>query len=196
MARYPVTVAQWRAFLDPADGYEELIGKPYGVPRATQRGRDNQPAVNVSWIEAMAYCEWLGAALGHPVRLPTEWEWQQAATGGDRKKDYPWGEWQEGHANTVESELGRMTAVGLYPQGGSGQGVLDLAGNSWEWCLNKFDTPEDAGAGGDARRVVRGGSWSGIRGNARCACRYHLDPGYRSFSLGLRLVCVSPILTR
>jgi formylglycine-generating enzyme required for sulfatase activity len=101
----------------------------------------------------MAYCQWLSAALGFPVRLPTEWEWQQAATGGDPRSEFPWGEWQEGRANTVESELGRMTAVGLYPQGASAQGVLDLAGNTWDWCLNKFDTPSDA------TRLLTPGAW-------------------------------------
>jgi hypothetical protein len=139
------------------------VRKTYQWQPVPQRGADNQPAVNVTWIEAMAYCEWLSAALGFAVRLPTEWEWQQAATGGDPRNEFPWGEWQEGRANTFESELGRTTAVGLYPQGASAQGVLDLAGNTWEWCLNKFDTPSDVSAGGDARRVVRGGSWNDDR---------------------------------
>jgi formylglycine-generating enzyme required for sulfatase activity len=195
IARHPVTVVQWRVFVDAADGYNELFLKPYRVPPYMQPGRDNQPAVNLCWFEAMAYCQWLSTVLGHPVRLPTEWEWQQAATGGDPGNEYPWGEWQEGHANTFESKLGRMTAVGLYPQGASGQGVLDLAGNTWEWCLNKFDTPKYAAPGGDARRVTRGCSWGNLRDLARCAYRIHLEPGVRTHDLGLRVVCVSPIPT-
>jgi formylglycine-generating enzyme required for sulfatase activity len=196
IARHPLTVAQWRVFLEAADGYDERVRKAYQWPPDPQRGADNQPAVNVTWIEAMAYCEWLSAALGFAVRLPTEWEWQQAATGGDPRNEFPWGEWQEGRANTDESELGRTTAVGLYPQGASAQGVLDLAGNTWEWCLNKFDTPSDVTAGGDARRVVRGGSWSSNRRHARCASRYHYVPGFRNYYLGFRVFCVSPILKR
>jgi formylglycine-generating enzyme required for sulfatase activity len=162
-----------------------------GWEAARQRGRDNQPAVDLSWFEAMAYCQWLSAALGYAVRLPTEWEWQQAATGGDPSREYPWGGWQDARANTIESELGRMTAVGVYPLGASAQGVFDLAGNAWEWCLNQFDTPA-----GDARRVVRGSSWNHSHENARCAVRGGGDPGGRNNYLGLRLVCVSPILKR
>lgn len=197
IARHPLTVAQWRVFVDD-DAYDQLVGKPYPyqVPPEPQRGSGNQPAVNVSWIEAMAYCQWLSAALGYPVRLPSEWEWQQAATGGDRRHEFPWGEWQEGRANTFESGLSRVIAVGLYPQGASVQGVLDLAGNTWDWCRNKFDTPKDVTPGGDARRVMRGGSWNHNRDFARCACRNHFDPGGRVSRGGLRLVCVSPILKR
>ncbi|MER2517774.1 MAG: SUMF1/EgtB/PvdO family nonheme iron enzyme [Candidatus Accumulibacter phosphatis] len=178
IARHPLTIAQWRVFLEAADGYDELLRKVYSWLPAFQRGSDNQPAGNVTWIEAMAYCQWLSVTLGFPVRLPTEWEWQQAATGGDPRSEFPWGEWQEGRANTVDSELGRMTAVGLYPQGASAQGVLDLTGNTWDWCLNKFDTPSDATLAVDARRVVRGGSWGGDRHHARCASR--LDYAFSS----------------
>ena len=130
--------------------------------------------------------------------MPTEWEWQQAATGGQRGNEYPWGSgWREGCANTSESRLSRTTAVGLYPAGASAQGVLDLAGNVWEWCLNEYEDPRRTAVGVDARRVVRGGSWGSSRGNARCACRGHfVVPGARSYYLGLRLVCVSPILKR
>jgi formylglycine-generating enzyme required for sulfatase activity len=196
IARYPVTVGQWRVFLEAAAGYDRLVRRVYGWEPAVQRGRDNHPAVELTWFEALAFCQWLSEVLGTPVRLPTEWEWQQAATGGDPGRQHPWGAWQEGHANTYESNLFRVTAVGLYPQGCSAQGVIDLAGNTWEWCLNKFDSPHDVTPGGDARRVVRGGSWHFFRDLARCASRLVLDPGLRLNYLGLRLVCVSPILKR
>ena len=193
MARHPVTVAQWRPFLEAADGYDALVRRPLGWEPDPQRGRDNQPATWVTWIEAVAFCDWLSARLGYEVRLPTEWQWQQAASGGDSTRSYPWGEWEEGRANTVDSELGRTTAVGLYPHGGSAQGVLDLAGNVWEWCLNQYETPANVSRGGEAGRVVRGGSWYFNRDGARCAYRDHLPPGNRVNSLGFRLLCVSPI---
>ena len=129
------------------------------------------------------------------MRLPTEPEWQQAATGGDPKKDYPWGDWVEGRANTSESHLMRTTAVGMYPQGASSHGVLDLAGNVREWCVTDYKGPEGRGAGrGDeARRVVRGGSCGCDRDDARCACRLVNHPGYRRGYIGFRVVRVSPI---
>jgi formylglycine-generating enzyme required for sulfatase activity len=157
----------------------------------------NCPADNVSWFDAIAYCRWASARLGYEVRLPTETEWQQATTGGQRGNEYPWGfDWREGCANTSESRLGRTTAVGMYPAGASAQGVLDLAGNVWEWCLSEHADPRQTALRADARRVVRGGSWDSGRGSARCACRLGGDPGYRGSDLGLRLVCVSPILKR
>lgn len=51
---------------------------------------DNYPAVNVSWFDAVAYCRWLSMRLGFAIRLPDEWEWQQAATGGIESFAYPW----------------------------------------------------------------------------------------------------------
>jgi formylglycine-generating enzyme required for sulfatase activity len=193
VARHPITVAQWRPFLEAGEGYDALVRRPRGWEPDPQRGRDNQPAVMITWIEALAYCQWLSTRLGYEVRLPTEWEWQQAATGGDPKNQYPWGKWEEGRANTFESEIGRVTAVGLYPHGRSAQGVPDLAGNVMEWCLNRYDSPKDVRLGGDARRVVRGGSWGGDHEGARCAFRLHYHPVVRDDYLGFRVVCVSPI---
>jgi hypothetical protein len=161
IARYPVTYRQYKAFLDDPQGYRDERWWE-GLDHQAEPGRQsrptgNCPAENVSWWDAMAFCRWLTARLGFEVRLPTEAEWQQAATGGDPGKEYPWGDWLEGRANTTESRLGRTTAVGMYPGGASSHGVLDLAGNVWEWCLTRYDEPRKEAAG-DARRVVRGGS--------------------------------------
>jgi formylglycine-generating enzyme required for sulfatase activity len=126
--------------------------------------------------------------------LPAEWEWQQAATGGDRANEYPWGpEWDSNRTNTSESELNRLTAVGMYPQGASPVGALDMSGNVWEWCLNEYGHPSHTDLSGDARRVVRGGSWLNVRDNARPAYRDRSYPHYRNDDVGVRLVCSSPI---
>lgn len=201
IAQYPVTYRQYRAFLDAEDGYhnpewwQELwVDQPPEKPGRQFRRYDNHPAENVAWLEAVPFCRWLSARLGYEVRLPTEWEWQQAATGGDPANVYPWGPaWDGNRANTDESELSRSTAVGMYPQGASPVGALDMSGNVWEWCLNEYDRPSNIAPAGDARRVVRGGSWSGDRTYARAAYRYNLAPGSRSGGIGFRLACSSPI---
>jgi formylglycine-generating enzyme required for sulfatase activity len=199
IARYPVTYSQYRAFLDADDGYHNpnwwsgLLGQVDKPGRQFNR-RDNHPAENLCWLEAVAFCRWLSARLGYEVRLPTEWEWQQAAIGGNPANVYPWGpEWDGNCANTEESELGRSTAVGLYPQGASPVGALDLSGNVWEWCLNEYDNPRNVAPAGDARRGVRGGAWSSNQPFARAACRDGYAPDYRYSLVGFRLARASPI---
>jgi formylglycine-generating enzyme required for sulfatase activity len=141
-----VTYAQYRAFLEAEDGYsanawwEDL--KQESEPAGQLRPYASYPADYVSWYDATAFCRWLSARLGFEVRLPDEWEWQWAAQSGRPDHAYPWGtEWQEGLANTYEAGIGRTTAVGMYPDGRSLQGVYDLAGNVWEWCRNLRDEP-------------------------------------------------------
>ena len=67
--------------------------------------QDNHPAENVSWYDAVAYCRWLSKRLGYEIQLPTEWEWQQAATGGDPTNQYPWGpDWDSKRCVVVRSD--------------------------------------------------------------------------------------------
>jgi len=154
----------------------------------------------VSWLDALAFCRWLGERLKATVRLPDEWEWQQAATGGDPMNVFPWGQdWspksEPFRANTFESRLGTATAVGMYPAGASPTQVLDMAGTVWEWCLNKHDKPDMTASGRRDydRRVRRGGSWSDNQDYARSANRYRDYPVNRDNDVGFRVLCASPI---
>lgn len=205
IARYPVTNIQYQAFVEAKDGYRNVtwwkgIMRWNQKPESHRWGEANVPRDTVSWFEAVAFCRWLTNKYrdlsilekGREIRLPTEWEWQQAATGGDPGNVYPWGpEWDASRCNTAESGLNRTTVVGLYPNGTWPRGPLDMAGNIEEWCLNKFESPTGAemvliDASGDDRRVLRGGSSGNHRLYARCGYRSRFFPGFRYYSIGFR----------
>ena len=197
IACFPVTYRQYRAFLEASDGFQNdqwWKGLQREEPGEQYRPTDNCPAENVSWYDAVAFSRWLSARLSYEIRLPKEEEWQQAATGGNADYIYPWGpEWKEGLANTDESRLSRTTAVGMYPGGQTVQGVLDMSGNVWEWCLNKYEKPKDTSMGENVSRVVRGGSWLSYLDYALATYRYLNSPVNRYGSIGFRLCCSAPI---
>jgi formylglycine-generating enzyme required for sulfatase activity len=201
MSRYPVTNAQFKAFAQATDGYRspdwwrDMPADANDGPKDPRWSAPNRSRETVSWYEAVAFCRWLSDRLGFEVRLPTELEWQNAATDGDPRNVYPWGpEWDADRCNTSESGLERTVAVGMYPAGASAQGIHDLAGNVFEWCLNKYDTPSDEAVDGSGDgRVLRGGSWSYFQGLARAAFRLYRSPDGRFDYYGFRVVCASPI---
>ena len=101
-------------------------------------GRGSRPVINVSWDEAASYCRWLAKKTGRNFRLPREAEWEKAA-----RDKYPWGWNPPGahHVNMMGSADGfAFTApVGSFPQGESPYGILDMAGNVWEWTADWYD---------------------------------------------------------
>lgn len=199
IAKYPVTWAQYEAFLTAQDGYKNPACWRDTRVQFDKPGRQfnpyaNHPAESLCWFEAVAFCRWLSDRLGYEITLPTEWQWQQAATGGDLERIYPWpGEWDNGRANNYESELGRTTAVGMYPHGASPAGALDMAGNVWEFCLNEFDRPRQVGLTGEANRVLRGGSFRSDPDLTRAAFRGVVPPDDRNNCVGFRVSRASPI---
>jgi formylglycine-generating enzyme required for sulfatase activity len=209
IARYPVTVAQFRAFVE-ASGLESKDAD-------SLLGLANHPVVWVNWYEALAYCHWLTEVLrdwaGTPktlaellraewrVTLPSEAEWEKAARGTDGRL-YPWGDvWNAEKCNSVEGNKEDTTPVGTYPQGASPYGVLDMAGNVWEWTRSLWgesypydpdDGREDIDATGS--RVRRGGAFDGLHKRMRCACRDYDDPNLPWDSYGFR-VCIKYVKT-
>lgn len=143
---------------------------------------------HVDWYEALAFCRWLSFKTGVNINLPTEQQWEKAARGTDGR-EYPWGvEFESSYCN-ADFTLGETSAVGIYPQGQAPCGALDMAGNVWEWCLNKYNSSEVIApdlSGGN--RVIRGGSWGDDTDILRCALRYEDRPRYRYYDLGFRLV--------
>jgi formylglycine-generating enzyme required for sulfatase activity len=103
---------------------------------------EDHPMVNVSWFGAVDYCEWLSRISGYSIGLPTEAQWEKAARGADERR-YPWGNAWDPHrlhcSKQKGGDAGGTCPVGYFPSGGSRYGVLDLAGNVWEWCADWYD---------------------------------------------------------
>jgi formylglycine-generating enzyme required for sulfatase activity len=209
IARCSITVSQYRAFLEAEDGWQSPGWWAHDLYRDPDANIcpvghfGNYPAVYVSWFDAVAFCRWLSRRLESAVRLPDEWEWQQAATGGDVENVFLWGpDWdpkrEPYRANTFESRLGGATAVGMYPAGASPPGALDMAGAVWEWCLNKYERPYETDPRADnfEPRVMRGGSWLRHLDFGRCAARFKYDPSFRYINIGFRVMRSSPIVDR
>ena len=181
ISRYPITFAQYQAFLDAADGYHEarwwegLAANEQERQPAEQSFKfSNHPRETVSWYEAIAFCRWLSSRWGGgydlrridewAVRLPTEFEWEKAARGTDGRL-YPYGNtFDATRGNTWEGErLEQTSAVGIFPNGASPYGVEEMSGNVWEWCLSSYQTPQlevrNENLASEDLRVLRGGSW-------------------------------------
>lgn len=205
IAKYPVTVTQFRAFITAPDGYGD-DGWWQGLAFGKQIWPDNQewgnlPATQIPWVNAMAFSQWLATkTTAHPtdaptngtIRLPTEAEWWLAATHGDPAYRYPWGaQWDANYANAKASQLGSPVAVGLYPFSGAACGALDMVGNTWEWCLNEFAQPTQIGLQGSERRALRGGSYLDAPSAVTCTSRVSQFPISRNPVSSFRLVYAS-----
>ena len=163
----------------------------------------NHPVVGISWYEANAYSEWLfqnwdnlSESNANPtvkpraIRLPLETEWVIAA-GGELPPDrYPWDEAGKSNkllkdklrrSNTSDSGIGHTTPVNAYHLGKSSLGVMDMAGNVWEWQANYYGLDQD-------NLGLRGGSWDNEVVFASIWGRNFLHPSFWSNSFGFRLV--------
>ncbi len=181
LARHAVTNAQFQSFVDDG-GYENLEHWPQDVwphlinfkdqtgvsaPRFWREGRHDSrfaqhPVVGVCYYEAEAFARWAG------LRLPTESEWQMAAswrlrTTGSMPRRYPWGDgldldccniWASGHGHTLP--------VNACEAGAAPNGVLQLIGNVWEWTSSDFEATDRDGravVGDTLLKSVRGGAF-------------------------------------
>jgi formylglycine-generating enzyme required for sulfatase activity len=194
IGKYPVTNAQYAAFVEATDHRAPGYWNHDGVPS----GKSGHPVVKVSWRDAIAFCRWLSWETGKEFTLPSEAEWEKAARGPDGRI-YPWGN-QSPTADLCNfaKNVGGTTPVGTYsPQGDSPYGCADMAGNVWEWTRSlKRDYPYDLGDGREDLeisdwRVLRGGAFLYSEGNVRCAYRDWFGPVCRD-PVGFRVVCGVP----
>lgn len=190
-----ITNAEYKVFVEANGRYEPHYwtnGKP-------PEGKENHPVVHVSWEEANAYCDWLSSVTGRSYLLPDEIEWEKGARGNDARI-FPWGDqWAESLCNTRELGLWDTTPVDTYLNGASPWGLLDMAGNVFEWTRSlwrNYPYPTDKTGRiqrknlsglGRLDRVLRGGSYLYDAKFARCAFRYGYPSYERYWNLGFRV---------
>lgn len=201
ISRFEITNAQYRVFV-------EAMNRP--TPRGhngektwadeTLNG-DKQPVVGVTWFDAQAFAEWIGGSL------PTEAQWERAARGTEARI-YPWGDTPpkaRQHANFAR-RYNRPMPVGQFPKGESPDGIADLAGNVWEWCLDEYNPTVYQRNGEGVRRnplnlrfrdvlrarVIRGGAWDVGSAFLRSGLRFKFYPLDSTHTIGFRVVRSRP----
>lgn len=208
IGRHEITNAQFHKFRPAHDsgsieGHHPLNG-------------DNQPVVNVTWYDAIAYTEWLSAQTGQHYRLPTEAEWEYAARGGSTTSRF-WGddpdkacEYANVHEHTSAKELAGHTWTHHHCDDGypaaspvgsmrpNGFGLFDMLANVWEWTCSVYQ-PGYKGAekvcadkDDDNDRVQRGGSWMNFPQRVRSAYRGSHTPDTADAFHGFRVVREAP----
>jgi formylglycine-generating enzyme required for sulfatase activity len=224
IGKFPVTNEEFAGFVDAGGytiekywtkmGWRAQSARPSSTPSHWNDKDFNaprQPVVGVTWYEAVAFCNWVterarDASEREWYRLVSEPEWEYAARGAGRPRNFPWGDSIErGHANTAEMGFGWTTPVDYFPAGVSPFGVWDLCGNVFEWTISKwginwqemqFAYPYRADDGreeiaGSGARVMRGGSWFNPYQEALCAYRSRYLAGSRASNIGFRVARVT-----
>ena len=197
ISRFPVTNADYEAF-DPS----HVRKRPPG-------SGDRHPAVYVSSLDAIKFCQWLSTRERKKYRLPTEAEWEYAARGKDGRK-YPWGNYDGrgdlgnfADRNTVfpwsdheiDDGFPESSPVGSFPLGASPFGIEDMAGNVWEWCLDYVEgyrgvpRVNPRGPTSGSKRVHRGGTWKSRFHNLRTTARGANAPNFSCNDIGFRVAC-------
>lgn len=176
MAKFLITNQQYQSFCDAPDGFgipnwwnfspqARQWHADHSHPRSTAFIGNRLPRTRVSWFDSMAFCAWLSSkwtqvypSVSWVIRLPTEMEWQRAAV-GDTAFRFPWGDTPDPLCANFQGRHGQPTPVDQHEIGKSPFGVVDMAGNLWEWCLTTWGR-DDTDLNGYVYRVMRGGAWN------------------------------------
>jgi formylglycine-generating enzyme required for sulfatase activity len=168
VAKYPITVQQYRQFIDAGGYANQQYWTPSGWDWKVNKNRtqplywgndrfmaDNQPVVSIYWYEAVAYANWLQSELGDTLpegtclRLPTEAEWEvTCAYGADGQRySYPWGNDEPtsslaDYGRSIETD--NPLPVGMHPDGAAPSGVQDIVGGVWDLLSTGFDVYPEA----------------------------------------------------
>ncbi|MDE6113252.1 MAG: SUMF1/EgtB/PvdO family nonheme iron enzyme [Bacteroidales bacterium] len=177
-----VTQAQWMA----------VVGTN---PSSSETG-DDYPVVDVSWDDAVQFCEKLSEMTGHTYRLPTEAEWEYAARGGQQADGTKYAgsdnldevAWYANNSNSATHPVAEKKANGL--------GLYDMSGNVWEWCSDWYGenyyanspTVNPKGPESGESRVKRGGAYGFQAVICRVSGRNSSTPDYKGVNTGLRVV--------
>lgn len=181
IARYPITNREFAQFAADQISHDSNFNH-----------RD-QPVTSINWFDAIAYCEWLSKQTGKSYRLPTEAEWEFAATAGDPKNIYPWGtrDWNQRPELHSRFQNGPECVGSFEP---NPFGIHDMGMNVHEWCSDWYDqnyshSPHEnpKGPSNGERRASRGGSWRHQIKITRCAARSSIPPIMRYADYGFRV---------
>jgi formylglycine-generating enzyme required for sulfatase activity len=204
MGRYPVTQVQWRVVA----GLPQISRELY--PDPSESKGDRRPVEQVSWDDAIEFCDRLAKQTGRSYRLPSEAEWEYACRARTRTPFY--------FGKTLTTDVANYDANYIYDDGPKGEfrqettpvdhfgianafGLCDMHGNVWEWCQDHWHgnyegAPTDGSAwlteDDSASRVYRGGSWDDFPRHCRSAYRDYDLPDSRSVANGFRVVCSAP----
>jgi formylglycine-generating enzyme required for sulfatase activity len=181
MSKYPITQAQYQAVMEKNPSYFK---------------GEKRPVEQVSWWDAIAFCDALSKMSGRKVTLPSEAQWEYACCAGTETPFYFGKTISAEQVNHNQNRSG-TTDVGIFPP--NQFGLYDMHGNVWEWCLDHWHSnyqgaPKDGIAwltnDENASRLLRGGSWCSIPDGCRSAYRLRYSPDFRSYNIGFRVACV------